>query len=220
MLQRHALVVGGTKGAGRATVRLLSSNGHLVSVISRTQSPDEGRESSTVKYWRADISKPPALSTALNEIVAARGQPSCVAFFQRFRGDGDVLHGELEVSIKGTTQLIDLLVEAHDLKDCSIVIVGSVNSELISRQLPVGYHIAKAAMKQLVRYYAVSLGKRGVRVNGVTPGTFLKEESESYFREHPELCRSMTALRPWAEWEALRKLPRSSRFSAVRDRHS
>jgi len=194
--QRHALIVGGTKGAGRAAVRLLSAEGYLVSVISRTPLPEEDRSLTNVRCWGADISDSAAVRTALGEIVGSRGQPSCLAFFQRFRGTDDPLHGELEVSIRATKQLIDLLVEECDLRHCSIVIVGSVNSEFISRQVSLGYHIAKAALKQLVRYYAVSLGNRGVRVNGVTPGTFLKDESASYFEDHPEVLPLYSRITP------------------------
>jgi len=51
----------------------------------------------------------------------------------------------------------------------------------------VSYHVAKAALSQMVRYYAVALGPLGIRVNCVSPGTIMKEEAQSFYAAHPEL---------------------------------
>lgn len=183
----HALIVGGTRGAGAAAVRLFSEQGNILSVISRSGPKGGDPGPAGVEYQQVDISDSAEVRTALKGIVEARGLPQCVALFQRFRGTGDPLHGELEVSVRGTRDLIDLLVGEFDLKDCSIVIVSSVNAEFIDAEVTLGYHIGKAALKQLVRYYAVTLGHRGIRVNGVSPGTYLKEESMAYYEAHPEI---------------------------------
>jgi NAD(P)-dependent dehydrogenase (short-subunit alcohol dehydrogenase family) len=47
--------------------------------------------------------------------------------------------------------------------------------------------MAKAALIQMVRYYAVALGHRGIRVNAISPGTTVKDESKAFYAEHPEL---------------------------------
>jgi len=39
--------------------------------------------------------------------------------------------------------------------------------------------MAKAALSQMVRYYAVSLGRKGIRINAVCPGTIVKEETRT-----------------------------------------
>src|SRR5690606_26429615 len=49
------------------------------------------------------------------------------------------------------------------------------------------YHVGKAGMNQMMRYYAVNLGRKGIRVNGVTPFTFLKEESKEFYLKNDAL---------------------------------
>jgi NAD(P)-dependent dehydrogenase (short-subunit alcohol dehydrogenase family) len=53
--------------------------------------------------------------------------------------------------------------------------VGSMAGRFIVGEQPVGYHVAKASINQLVRYYAVALGPKGIRVNGVSPGTIARD---------------------------------------------
>lgn len=182
--KEHALIVGGTRGAGRVAVRLLRAEGQAVSVIARNL---PAQREPGVRYWAADIVDADAVRLALREIVAKRGKITSLICFHRYRGTGDVWTGEIETSLTATKQLIEMLVGEFDLKDCGVVIVSSINAHFISRHLPVGYHLAKAGMNQLVRYYAVALGGRGIRVNSVSPGTFLKDESKAFFLKNKTL---------------------------------
>jgi NAD(P)-dependent dehydrogenase (short-subunit alcohol dehydrogenase family) len=57
----------------------------------------------------------------------------------------------------------------------------------VASEQPVSYHMAKAAVTQMVRYYAVALGASGIRVNAISPGTIVKEEAKTFYRDHPDL---------------------------------
>ncbi len=173
----HALVVGGTRGAGRLAVRRLVADGYRVSVLARNPPAQTKQKLRNVRYWQADLGNHASLAQALTSINEARGALDSIAFFQRFRGTSEAWHGEIETSLTGTRSLIEILVGQFNLRNAAIVIVSSVNASLISKHLPLGYHVAKAGLNQIVRYYAVALGARGIRVNSVSPGTFLKEES-------------------------------------------
>ncbi len=65
--------------------------------------------------------------------------------------------------------------------DKGIVMVSSVFSKQVGEGQLASYHVAKAGLDQLMRYYAVNLGSKSIRSNGVTPFTFLKEESKSFY---------------------------------------
>lgn len=185
MTKEHVLIVGGTKGAGRAAVRLYQPAGHKVSVIARR--PPATSDHANVRYWAADILDAEAIRRSLKEIWQEAGDLSTLLFFQRFRGEGDDWTGEIETSLTATKRIIELLVNDHNWRDGSIVIVSSINANFISKHLPLSYHMGKAGLNQMVRYYAVALGPRGIRINSVSPGTFLKEESREFFLKNKEL---------------------------------
>jgi NAD(P)-dependent dehydrogenase (short-subunit alcohol dehydrogenase family) len=193
---KHALIIGGTRGAGLAAVRLFRTEGYVVSVMAR-KPPKKTPNGAGARYWAADIADETAVRSALRDITRTNGKISCVVFFQRFRGEGDAWQGELEITLTGTKRLIEMLVGDFGLKNCSIVVVSTIVSQLITpRHASVGYHVAKAGLNQIVRYYAVALGERGIRVNAVMPAMFLKEESKHKFLHDEKLVRRFKETTP------------------------
>ena len=51
----------------------------------------------------------------------------------------------------------------------------------MARNQTLAYHTSKAALRQMARFYAVKLGTQGIRVNIVSPCTFVKAESAAYY---------------------------------------
>ena len=198
MTLNHSIVVGGTRGLGRALVELWSEGTSAISVVGR-RLPDasvtplpEG-----IRFYSADLTKLESIVPAIDEIVRVAGSVSRLVFSQRFRGTGDTLDGELEVGVKGTQRIIDYLV-SKDLfaEQSAIVVVSSVLGQFIAAEQPLGYHITKAALDQLVRFYAVQLASRGIRVNGVAPNLIEKESGRDFYLKNPELKRHYESLIP------------------------
>ena len=182
------LVVGGTRGIGRVVAQRLADDDQLVSVIGRSAmagvADDRG-----IQSWNADVADAPQMAHALGAIVEARGPIGAAVLLQRYRGGGDAWAGEIATSVTATRQLMDWAGEHfEDLgRGKAIVVVGSIAGRLVASEQPVGYHAAKAALVQMVRYYAVSLGPRGIRVNAISPGTIVKKESRAFYDAHPEI---------------------------------
>jgi len=183
----HVLVVGGTRGIGRAVVRRLAADGHVVSIIGRSQAA--ANDDRRVRSWSADIADLSLLKATLSEIVQAQGPLSAAVLLQRYRGGGDDWAGEIATSLTATRELVEWAGEHfEDLgSGKAIVVVSSIASGYVASEQPVSYHMAKAALSQMVRYYAVSLGRKGIRINAVCPGTIVKEESQRFYSEHPEI---------------------------------
>ena len=177
MSKKNCLIVGGSKGIGKSLVDLLVSEGNSVSVISREVPKNKVR--GHVTYYSADLLNETSLRKTLERIVKTNGKLDQLAFFQRYRGTGDDWSGEIETSLGGTKFVIDYLTP-HFSRNASIVLVSSVNSSLISDHLPLGYHVAKAGLVHIARYYASKLGPKGIRVNSISPGTILKDESKNF----------------------------------------
>ena len=175
--ESHWLIIGGSKGLGRVLARQALELGR-VSAVARSQpeSPVEG-----VRYLEADITESESLRKAI-DAARERGPLTTLALVQRYRGDGDTLDGELQTTLVGARDAIEAC--APLLEDGgSIVVMSSIASRLVLADQPLGYHVARAGVEQLVRYYAVTLGERGIRVNAVSSGSFIKPESE------PSHCR-------------------------------
>ena len=184
----HTLVVGGTRGLGRVVARLAAEGGQLVSVIGRREPPESDTKAGDVRHWIADIEDRAALMNALDAIVAERGKLTYLVFCQRYRGSGDPWTGEINVTL-GITKTITEHMQDRFVADGdkAIVVVSTVFGDFVGEGQALGYHVAKAGLNQLMRYYAVNLGRKGIRVNAVTPFTFLKEESRDFYLKNEAL---------------------------------
>ena len=198
MKKKHTLIVGGTRGTGRVLVRTLAEESRVLSVIGRHPPSESDRHIPDVYYWIVDLLEQEHLSTVLTEIIQQNGELNNLVFFQRYRGEGDDWRGEIETSLTATKNVIERLIsEFDDAGDKSIVIISSVAGHLVAEEQPVSYHVAKAGLNQMARYYAVALGPKGIRVNCVSPGTVLKDESKDFYLQNKplyDLYRRITPL--------------------------
>jgi len=161
--------------------------GYTVSVIGRRDPPAEDRQPG-VRYWIGDVLDSATMESTLTEILGACGPLRYLVFSHRYRGEGDPWTGELEATLTATRTVLDRTRGHFDSEgDRAILMVSSVFGDFIGEGQPVGYHVAKAGLNQLMRYYAVELGREGVRVNAVTPFTYLKEESQDFYLGHDAL---------------------------------
>jgi NAD(P)-dependent dehydrogenase (short-subunit alcohol dehydrogenase family) len=193
----HSLIIGGTRGIGRELVDQFARDGHKVSVIAR-HLPERKASRKAVRYWPVDVRDESALRDVLVKLVKESGKINHLIFFQRFRGEGDAWRDEIETSLTATKSIVEALQDKFAAGEKAIVIVSSINGALIAGYLPIGYHVVKAALQQMVRYWAITLGGHGIRVNSVSPGTVLKEESKQFFlrdRKLSNLYRRITPLR-------------------------
>ncbi|MCX7412429.1 MAG: SDR family oxidoreductase [Planctomycetia bacterium] len=172
----HSIVIGGTRGIGRAVVRTFAAEGHHVTAMGRSSPPDADRDQDGVTYQPIDVCDQAASAVVFESLPKVDN----VVFLQRYRGATDAWDGEHETTLSATRRIIELLVARRD-PPRSFVLMSSVASSCVAHNQPASYHVAKAGVDQLVRYFAVALGARGIRVNGVAPATTLKEESQDVF---------------------------------------
>lgn len=188
MKSKHIVIVGGTSGSGRVLVRRFSEKQNLVSLLGRHPSPEVQQHFSGVSFYQVDLSDINNILKVINQLVLDNGEITYLIFYQRFRGNGDNWEGELQISLTATKMIIETCTELFDGSDeNSIVVVSSLAGHLIHDEQPVSYHMAKAGLIQMVRYYAVMLGSRGIRVNCVSPSTVIKDETKQYYAEQEDL---------------------------------
>ena len=197
--QTHTLVVGGTKGIGRTIARVLAEEGHLVSVLGRSK-PLHALEN--VDDWQADLEKPATCLEVIDKIVAKRGNLTNIIFAQRYRGEAN-LEKEFAVDVTSTKMIIDHVqnyfagsFDGSGKGQNSIVIISSVASMFVAEEQNVHYHAAKAALNQLVKYYATTLGPLGIKVNAIAPGTTIKDEAAEFYAQNSDLCALYKKITP------------------------
>ena len=82
------------------------------------------------------------------------------------------------------------------LAAASIVVVSSIADHYIAPEQDIGYHVSKAGLVQLARYYALKLGPMGVRVNAVSPCVVIKDAAKDYYNENSWLTDRFERLIP------------------------
>lgn len=192
----HAIVVGGTRGLGRVVVERFLARDLNVTILSRNP-PTE--RSARLRHVKVDLEK----VTCIDEIdipqILATGPINYLALTQRFRGDGDPWAGEIQVGLSASRILIEGFVDHFAASgDRAIAAASSVYAQFVGGSQPVGYHVVKAGLNAMTRYYAWSLGTRGIRVNTVMPLSYVKDESREYYSSNEplnELYRRFVPLR-------------------------
>jgi NAD(P)-dependent dehydrogenase (short-subunit alcohol dehydrogenase family) len=174
----HVVVVGGSKGLGKAIAERFVESGHVVTVVSRNRPTGDSR----VNHVSADLEAMTSSDAVVNEAVRLGGKIRYLIFCQRYRGSGDPWQGEIQVSLTATRLMINGFAEHFcEEGDRAIGVVSSVYAEFVGGSQPESYHVAKAGLNQLVKYNAWVMGRKGIRINAIMPLTYLKAESRDYY---------------------------------------
>jgi NAD(P)-dependent dehydrogenase (short-subunit alcohol dehydrogenase family) len=195
LMGRIALVTGAAAGIGRAIALALAANGARIAVndIKAAESSCEEirQHAGEARFFPADVSD----VGAVNAMVAA---------VEREMGPIDILVNNAGVNI-GTKR-----VPTHEFPDeewhriirvdldgvfyCSravsaamvkrgrgvIINIGSVFG-VVPARLQCAYTAAKAGVLNFTRSHALEVGKYGVRVNAIAPGSILTEGTQALF---------------------------------------
>ncbi|MBI2901283.1 MAG: SDR family oxidoreductase [Planctomycetes bacterium] len=206
-----ALVTGGARGIGRNIVKALSAEGARVLFAD----VDAGGAAGTLERFRAEGRRVDWLQIDLR----AEGAPvQMVHDAVRMAGRLDILVNNarsgrrvgfleeddrtweegLSVTLKASffaTQEAVRVMSAGG--GGSIVSIGSIAAFMACRESPV-YHIAKAGLVQMTRYFAVHAGPHGVRVNAVLPGFIVQDEYRGRYEgeENAEYRRTAESCHP------------------------
>lgn len=172
------LVVGGSSGLGYEFVKVNISQGNKVVVISRRDNDLPG-----VINLNCNLGDLKAVDCLIQDLLISKLRFDSLIFFQRSRGSL-VKHSwqsEFDVSVSSTRKFLqDSQKMLRDDGAKSIVVVNSIAGTFVTHDASDSYQISKAALRQLVRYYASSLGKHGIRVNSVSPFAFVKDSSKDF----------------------------------------
>ena len=183
----HAVVVGGTKGLGLVVVERFLARGFDVTVLSRN--PGEKHAGiPRVHHVPVDLEALTAFDAIDTARLTAPGPIRYLVLSQRFRGVGDPWAGEIQVGLNASKILIEGCAPFFASEgDRAIAVASSVYAQFVGGSQPVGYHVVKAGLNAMVRYYAWSLGRTGIRTNAIMPLSYVKDESRAFYQAQGEL---------------------------------
>ncbi|MFG1644299.1 glucose 1-dehydrogenase [Amycolatopsis sp. NPDC049252] len=176
---RVALVTGGTRGIGLATVRALAEAGATVVLTGR----DEARAKEAASAAGAaaglalDVTDAKAVSSLVRGVAKEHGKLDIVVANAGIMEDAllgmireELVDTTLSTNVAGTLHTVQAAARAMMRKKTgSIVVLASIVGEYGSAGQTV-YAASKAAVANIARSAAKELGRSGIRVNAVAPG--------------------------------------------------
>ena len=207
---KRAIVLGGTRGIGRAIAELLVEEGVSVAICARNE--NQVREAVNALSARGGKAIGEAVDIAQGELLRAfvsraaqtlAGIDIAISNASALRtnsapGDWQAL---LEVDLLGLVNLVEaslphLEQAAAERGDAAIVAISSMSAVIANR--PEAYGAIKGALIHLVKGYARSLAKKKIRANVISPGSIYIADGfwGRVERERPEAFKRTLALNP------------------------
>jgi len=182
MDSKNVVLCGASQGLGAVIARKFYDQNWNVIILDLLEPSN-----SKMQFYQCDVTDFEATKKCIDEITqkyqAIDGLVNCIRYRNK-ENKGISFHKEWErgMEIDLHTYFNASLLVCNRMKtiekDCSIVNISSVLSDLVSTKESINYHMAKAAINQMTRYLAVEFGPYNIRVNSVLPGLISNHESE------------------------------------------
>lgn len=172
------LVVGGSRGIGRATAIQCANMGGTIVDLARNpktlQSAIDNMDGEGHKFFSVDITDSEAVKAILPELPVVDGVVLCAGigamkpFLFCSREDYDRV---FNLNFFSTIDLLRLLVKKKKLnKGASVVFVSSIGGVYNYTEGNSIYGASKAAINSTMKFCAIEFAPKKIRVNSVNPG--------------------------------------------------
>lgn len=192
---KRALVVGASRGMGRAVAEAYADAGASVAVAARSR--DELEELSSNIDGQSvpiecDLREMDSVERAVEQTVDTFGgidvvfnSAGTLARNRITEATMDEMETVVDVNLLGAIRLSKAVIPELSKTDGVLLHVSSEAAEKGVPNLP-AYCASKGGLNALVRQLAIEYGEDNVRVNGIAPGTTKTSLNEEVRREDPE----------------------------------
>ena len=211
-----ALVYGGRSPIALALCEQLADSGQEVHLITRNR--DEAivnlaSEHHCEHVHQCDLEDAKVSIALALEIDDKVGGLEAVAFVHRYRNQTSNPLKQYEVEVYTPYEIIEALAERSRNKQCSVVLTTSPAARNIVGDQDFQYHASKAALSQLVRFGAVRFAANNLRINGVSPGSFIfKQRAAEFYAKNPDVVARANQLIPLARMGTVTEIANVAAF--------
>ena len=195
-----ALVYGGRSPIALEICKQLAGTGHEVHLVTRVR--DEAivalaKENGCSEVHECNLEdSAKSIELALKIDLQVGGLDS-VAFAHRYRSDVSAPLKQYSVEVYTPYEILKALATRERSPQCAIVFLTSPAAHSVVGDQDFQYHASKAALSQLVRFGSVRFASQNMRVNGLSPGSFIfKQRAADFYAKNPQIVDRANRLIP------------------------
>lgn len=123
-----------------------------------------------------------------------------IVFAHRYRGIKNNAAEQFNVEVNTPYEIIQSLSENDTQKKVSVVLFTSPAAKFVLMDQDFIYHASKASINALVRFSALRFASSHLRINGVSPSSFvLKARNKNFYQDNPDLVKRIEKFIPTSE---------------------
>ena len=195
-----ALVYGGRSPIALELCKQLAGEGHEVHLVTRVLDDaitKLAKENDCVEVHECDLEDSAKSIDLALKIDSQTGGLDAVAFAHRYRSEVSAPLKQYSVEVYTPYEILEALATQDRAKECAILLVTSPGARLVLADQNFQYHASKAALSQLVRFGSVRFASKNIRVNGLSPGSFIfKQRAADFYSKNPQIVARANKLVP------------------------
>ena len=195
-----AIVYGGRSPIALEICKQLAGVGHEVHLVTRVRDDSIirlAKENECGEVHECDLEDSAKSIELALKIDSQVGGLDAVAFAHRYRGEMSAPLKQYSVEVYTPYEILDTLSKRVRKKECAVVIMTSPAAHSVVGDQDFQYHASKAALSQLVRFGSVRFASQNMRINGLSPGSFIfKQRAADFYAKNPQIVERANKLIP------------------------
>lgn len=195
-----ALVYGGRSPIALEICKQLAGTSHEVHLVTRVR--DEAivalaKENGCSEVHECNLEDSTKSIELALKIDLKFGGLDSVAFAHRYRSDVSAPLKQYSVEVYTPYEILKSLATRERGQQCAVVFLTSPAARSVVGDQDFQYHASKAALSQLVRFGSVRFASQNMRVNGLSPGSFIfKQRASEFYAKNPQIVDRANKLIP------------------------
>ena len=195
-----ALVYGGRSPIALEICKQLAGAGHEVHLVTRMRDDTINRlakENNCFEVHECDLEDSAKSIELALKIDSQVDGLDAVAFAHRYRSEVSAPLKQYSVEVYTPYEILKALAARERSRQCAVVLLTSPAARSVVGDQDFQYHASKAALSQLVRYGSVRFAANQLRINGLSPGSFIfKQRAADFYSQNPQIVDRANKLIP------------------------